>query len=358
MTGHEESTLTDALAAIGEDEELRVRFIALLRHAEVRLARLDFDVREQVTGPIVDALHRRIGQLHKQLASGVDFHFHYRSKIAREFVLAPDSQPDHVWEPQTTRLLLELSRRARHVVVGGAYSGDQAVLLARQIRGEGGIVHCFEPNDDQLAMLKHNAAVNGLDNLKFNRLGLWDRDRAHLHLVGDDSFAHPEPAEAGSDGSFATVTIDSYGRAERIEHLDLIMLDIEGAELAALRGAERYLGQATDRAPHLVFEVHRHYVDWSRGLDNTEICQYLSGFGYHLFAVRDYQSNVPMGHQPIELIRPDETYLEGPPHGFNMLAVKDPAVLANPTFRFVSGVSPKLLKHRDPKLHQPLAGAA
>lgn len=358
MTDANENRLAEALAAIGRDEELRVRLLALLRQAEVRLARLDLDVRETVTGPIVDALHHHAGQLYKRLASGVEFHFHYRSKIAREFVLAPDPWPDHVWEPQTTRLLLELGRTAAHAIIGGAYSGDQAVLLARQIQGRAGIVHCFEPNADQLEMLKLNASVNELDNLKFNRLGLWDRDRAYLHLVGEDSFAHPEPTDAGSEGSFATTTIDSYGRIEKIDHLDLIMLDIEGAELAALRGAERYLSQPKDIAPRVVFELHRHYVDWSRGLDNTEICEYLSGLGYHLFAVRDYQSNVPMGNQPIELIRPDETYLEGPPHGFNMLAVKDTAILANPAFRFVSGVSPKLLKHRDPKLHQPLAGAA
>jgi len=358
MTTADDSKLAAALGAIGRDEELRARFLILLRQVEARLARLDLDVRETVTGPIVDALHRDLGPLQKQLASGVEFHFHYRSKIAREFVLAPDMRPDHVWEPQTTRLLLELGRDAAHAVIGGAYSGDQAVLLARQILKRGGVVHCFEPNADQLAMLKLNARVNGLNNLKFNPVGLWDRDRDHLQLVGDDSFAYPAPAAADAEGAFLTTTIDSYGRLDGIERLGLIMLDIEGAEFAALRGAERYLGQPRDAAPHIVFELHRHYVDWSQGLDSTPICQYLTGLGYQLFAVRDYQSNVPMGNQPIELIRPDETYLEGPPHGFNMLAVKNPVILANPAFRFVSGVSPKLLKHRDPKLHQPLAGAA
>jgi len=358
MTTNPTDELTEALKAIGKDEELRVRFLALLRHAEVRLARPDFDVREQVTGPIVDALHQAIGPMHKQLASGIDFHFHYRSKIAREFVLAPDARPDHVWEPQTTRLLLQLGRKARQVLIGGAYSGDQAILLAREIRGHGGIVHCFEPNTQQMSMLRLNATANGLDNLQFNQLGLWDRDHAMLRLVGDDSFAHPEPAAPGAEDGFATVTINGYGAAQRIEQLDLIMLDIEGAELPALNGADRYLSQSKGRAPNIVFEVHRHYVDWSRGLDDTEICRFLSGFGYHLFAVRDYQSNVPMGRQPIELIRPEQTYLEGPPHGFNMLAVKDETILADPAFRFVSGVSPKLLRHRDPRLHQPQAGAA
>lgn len=358
MTTNPTDRLTEALEAIGKDEELRVRLVAFLREAELRLARPDFDVREQVTGPIVDALHQSIGKMHKRLASGIDFHFHYRSKIAREFVLAPEMQPDHVWEPQTTRLLLQLGEKARHALVGGAYSGDQAILLARQIRGHSGVVHCFEPNTEQMAMLRLNASSNGLNNLRFNQVGLWDRDQATLRLVGEDSFAHPEPAAAGAEDGFATVTINSYGAAQRVEHLDLIMLDIEGAELPALHGAERYLAHPKGKAPNIVFEVHRHYVDWSHGLNETEICRYLAGFGYRLFAVRDYQSNVPMGRQPIELIRPEETYLEGPPHGFNMLAVKDESILANPAFRLVSGVSPKLLRHRDPRLHQPLAGAA
>jgi hypothetical protein len=136
------------------------------------------------------------------------------------------------------------------------------------------------------------------------------------------------------------------------------MLDIEGAELAALKGARAYLGQPPGVAPAVIFEVHRHYVDWSNGLGNTEITRFLKDFGYALFAVRDYQSNVPMADQPIELIRPEHTYLDGPPHGFNMLAVKDEAVLDARQFRFCTGVSPKLLAHRDPQLHQPLAAAA
>lgn len=357
MADLDDQRLADALAAIGRDEELRVRFVSLLRQAEVRLARPDIDIRGSVTGPIVDALHQCLGPLRKRLASGIDFHFHYRSRIAREFVLAQDLKPDHVAEPQTTRLLIQLAWQARHVLVGGAAAGDQAVLMAGQIRATGGIVHCFEPATEALEMLHLNASANELDNLRFNCFGLWDRDRGRLRLAAG-GHAGVEPAAPNAADGFPTTTIDAYGRREKIARFGLLRLDIGGTELQALRGAERYLGQPLDQAPHLVFAVHRRHADWSRGLDNTEICQYLSAFGYHLFAVRDYESNVPMGRQPIELIRPDEIYLEGPLHGFNMLAVKDAAILANPTFRFVSGVSPILLRHSDPKLHQPLAGAA
>jgi hypothetical protein len=189
--------------------------------------------------------------------------------------------------------------------------------------------------------------------MAYNQMGLWDSDDFNLVLVGDDSFAHPEAAASGDPDAFATITINSYGAQHGIDQLGLIMLDIEGAELAALKGADRYLKMPAEQAPDVIFEVHRHYVDWSNGLGNTDIARYLAGFGYTLFAVRDYQSNVPMGDAPVELIRVQDTYLEGPPHGFNMLAVKDEAVLQGPGFRFRKNVSPKLLFHRDPKLHQP-----
>ncbi|MBX6322280.1 MAG: FkbM family methyltransferase [Rhodospirillaceae bacterium] len=345
--------LARALGTIGADEAARAALLARLHEVERRLARPDFDVREQVTGPVVDALHAGLGPLCKRLSNGIEFHFHYRSKIARDFVMSPEPAPDHVWEPQTTKLLIHLGARARHVVIGGAYSGDQAILLARAMRDHGGQCHCFEPNADQMAMLKLNAAANGLDNLVFNEVGLWRSDGDRLVLVGEDSFAHPETARPGDPGAFPTVTIDSYGAARGLDTIGLIMLDIEGAELAALQGADRYLTQPADTAPRLVFEVHRHYVDWSDGLENTEIVRFLRSRGYHLFAVRDYQSNVPMHGEPIELIRPEHTYLEGPPHGFNMLAAKDRAELDGDAFRFCAGVSPKLLRHRDPRLHQP-----
>jgi FkbM family methyltransferase len=349
--------LVEALAAIGRDEELRVRFVALLRQAEVRLARPGFDVRETVTGPIVDALHECLGRMRKRLASGVDFHFHYRSRIARELVLAPDAQPDPVREPQSTRLLLQLARTAKHVLIGGAKGGDQAIPVASAIRGFGG-VQCFAPDPEQMSMLRVNAAANGLDNLRFNHIGLWGRDKALLRPVRQGGVTRLEPVAQKTDASFAATTIAAYGSSQRLDHIELIKLNIAGAELTSLNSAERFLAQSKEKAPNLVFRVHRDHTDWSRGLDNTEICQYLSGFGYHLFAVRDYELNVPMNRHAIELIRPEETYLEGPPHGFNMLAVKEVAILANPMFRFVSGVSPLLLKHRDPRMHQPLAGAA
>jgi FkbM family methyltransferase len=251
---------------------------------------------------------------------------------------------------------VNLAKRAKQVLIGGAYFGDHAVLIAREIAPHGGVVHAFEPNSEQRAMLVRNAELNGLSNIRPRPEGLWSDSSTNLKLVGYDSFASAEVAEAGAEDGFKTVTIADYLKAEDVDDLDLIVVDIEGAELGALKGADRFLARPAGHAPDILFEVHRHYVDWSDGMEATEIARLLTGHGYHLFALRDFNSNYDLAGQPIELIPADAIHLEGPPHGFNMVAVKDPTVFATDAYRIVRHVSPKLLRHKDPRLHHPVGG--
>lgn len=348
--------IAEALALIGRDEALRELFVRACLAAEKQLDRRG-PVRDDVTGPIVDALHRDVGVLRKQLSSGEVLEFPYRSKIAREFVMSEPRVPDHVWEPQTTKLLLRLAEGAKHVLVGGAYFGDHAVLLAKKIAAWGGVCHAFEPNPEQSAMLARNAHLNGLDNLRVLRMGLWGTSNCTLRLVGEDSHAHPELAAEAGEGTFPTVTVDNYLEQQGVPRVDLIMLDIEGGEFEVLKGAQTQLALPETEAPAVVFEVHRHYVDWSAGLDRTDVALFLAAHGYRVFALRDFNANVDLAGKPIELVPADDIYLEGPPHGFNMLAVKGESKLRLlGDYKLCPGVSPKLLAHKDPKLHHPTDG--
>jgi FkbM family methyltransferase len=356
MTCVEAVKLREVLGKIGENEPLRAQFIAAC-HLVESLPENASTPREDLTGPILDALHQHVQVVRKELINGIMFDFYYRSRIARDFIMSRPEKPDHVWEPQTTKLLLQLSAGASNVVVGGAYFGDQAILIADQLqRSGGGVCHAFEPDGDQADMLEHNARLNKLSNVRVNKVGLWSDCLTRLRLAGPDALATAVPVtEAEVDQSFPTITIDEYLRDRNIERVELIMLDLEGGELEALRGARGQLSLPSRVAPHVVFEVHRSYVDWTGGLQNTEIVRYLRDFGYRLYAVRDFQSNFDMRGRPIELVNAETAYLEGPPHGFNMLAVKDTAVIDD-RYKICDGVSPKLLLHRDPKLHYPTDG--
>ena len=343
--------LQQAMLHLGRHPALRSAMLDLLKQAEQRLPYAGA-MRDDVTGPIADALHCDDDRYEKTLADGTRLSFLFRTKIARDFLMSESEHPTHVWEPQTTRLLLDLANGLRgDVVVGGAYFGDQAILVARHLPPERS-VHCFEPNTDQAAMLAGNVELNRLANVRVNRCGLWSHSHARLKLDGFDSFANAVDAAPEDANAFDTVSIDDY-RAEAGLTVGLIQLDIEGAEYGALLGARKTLEQ--DR-PHVVFEVHRHYVDWSRGLAETDICRYLAELGYSIYAVRDFNSHREMGARPIELVPLEKVYLDGPPHGFNMLALQDPARIAGPAYRIVEHVSPKLLAHKDPALHHPLGG--
>jgi FkbM family methyltransferase len=322
-----------------------------LVNVESRFAKT-IPVRDEITGPIIDALHDDSDHYEKSLADGTRFEFLYRTKIARDFLLSRPAQPEHVWEPQTTRLLQYLATRsAGDVLIGGAYFGDHAVLLGRQLKDQGRRVHCFEPNDDQRTMLERNASINELTNLDVHSLGLWSESSKTLRLAGFDSFANAVLVAEGETG-FQTVSIDDY-LAELGRPLGLLMLDIEGAEHQALIGAQRTL--RSDK-PSVVFEVHRDYVDWSHGLCATSICQMLAAESYRLFAVRDFNTNQDMQGRHIELVPAATVHLDGPRHGFNMLAVPAGVALDTSLFRVVDGVSPKLLPHKDPALHHPMDG--
>lgn len=343
--------LQNALYMLGRNEPLRKRLMEFLRDAEKDL-QFNGSVRDEITGPIVDALHDDKDVYEKSLSDGTRFKFLFRTKIARDFLMATQEHPSHVWEPQTTKLLLGLTSGIKgDVIVGGAYFGDQAVLVAKNIKTAGRSIHCFEPNLDQAGMLRENFKMNNLDNVRINTLGLWSESSVRLKLDGFDSFANAVKADADEEG-FETVSIDDYRNQFNLE-IGLIQLDIEGAELGTLRGAAKTIAQCQ---PHIVFEVHRDYVDWSQGLENTELCRLLLDAGYHVFAVRDFNSHYEMAGKPVELIPADKVYLEGPPHGFNMVAVQDATIFTGPGYKIVDNVSPKLLLHKDPALHHPTDG--
>jgi FkbM family methyltransferase len=357
LRGGVQHRILDVLTELGADEKSRSHIVCALKEIEkhVRLP-LNRSIREELTGPLTDALFKDSGIQQKKLKDGTIFSFLYRSKIARDLILSPDDKPDHIFEPQTTKLFLHLAKGARHIVIGGAYAGDHAIVGAKAIARHGGIVHGFEPSDEQRNLLVRNARLNRVSrNVQAVPLGLWDRD-IMLELVGDDAFAHAVPLRGVAEKNaivFPATSIEAYAAKNKVKRIDLILMDIEGSELPALKGTLRFLKQPIGEAPDIIFEVHRYYVDWSKGLGNTEIVKFLRGLGYHVYAVRDFQSNVPMKNCKIELIEPENVYLKGPPHGFNMLAVKDPKTIKGALFRMVKGVSPKLLLHKDPKLHWP-----
>jgi FkbM family methyltransferase len=202
--------------------------------------------------------------------------------------------------------------------------------------------------------LLHHLKINQLSNVVAQRLGLWDSSATKLRLDGHlalaSSIAVDNSETAGETSE--SISIDDYVKAKELRAVELIMLDTEGGEERALNGA----GKTIERdQPNIVFEIHRNFVDWSNGLEQTSIVTFLTSQGYDVFAIRDFHNNYPTGPYPVEIVPVAKVFLEGPPHGFNVLATKDRNLVGRLGLKIVENVSPKLLLEKDPALHFPLS---
>ena len=360
LTSLQNERLAEALARAGQNEQLRESIFETLRQAESQADHGD-RFRNEVRLPIIRSLLRGAKTHRVVLKNGLMFDVGLDSRIEEALLLSANAHPDHVWEPQTTKLLVALGADTRHVILGGAYIGDQALLIARAMSGRnlGGLVHAFEPMQDPFDRLLHHLKINGITNVLARRLALWDQSNVALSLEGAAALASSLPVnEEQKDPRAAvqSITIDDYVDLHRLPSVGLIMLDIEGGEEKVLVGASKTLSRPFPESPDLVFEVHRSYVDWSVGLEKTSVVNFVKSRGYAVFAIRDFHDNYSMAGKTIEIIPVDRVYLEGPPHGFNLLASKDPDLIRRLGLRVVENVSPKLLLHKAPALHHPLGG--
>lgn len=127
------------------------------------------------------------------------------------------------------------------VVDCGAYIGEFTLYAAKAV-GPSGKVIAFEPDPTVVRKLEANIALSGLDNVVIVRKGAWSADGV-LKFVGDSvrgySFMFGEKAEGSVDIPVASID-NELGRLG-VTKVDFIKIDVEGAELELIKGAERTL---------------------------------------------------------------------------------------------------------------------
>jgi FkbM family methyltransferase len=170
--------------------------------------------------------------------------------------------------------VLDAAHPYRAIVDAGAATGLFAVAAA--VSYPAAEIHAFEPSPRQRILLARNARLNGVaSRVTIWPVGLWDSDgtlpfRTHGAL---SSFAPVSMLPRGL--SFAerarVTTLDHWAATTRI---DLIKMDIEGAELEALAGARELL--ARDHPDVLVQAYHPR--DGARTLERCATL--LAGVGY------------------------------------------------------------------------------
>lgn len=192
-------------------------------------------------------------------------------------------EKDGVYEPATSRLLYEVIRPGMRVAECGANCGYHALNIAKAI-GPDGKVWCFEANPELIPILRENLGQNGYaDRTRVINAGIWARDE-YLDFpmldtgLGTASFKKGEQFTRPSTrvARVRAMSLDSFFGES---WLDLIRMDIEGAELEALEGARNLLRRCR---PMLIFEwTHEN----SSPSESALVYDLLMEFGYRIHRI-------------------------------------------------------------------------
>ncbi len=164
------------------------------------------------------------------------------------------------YEPWVAARLAQQAQLGATVVDAGAHLGFHTLALASCV-GPSGRVFAFEPAPTAGALLDRTLRRNHLPQVERLALALSDRQgTATLRQTANAAMNHLVPANPSSTEpqdttQVQTTTLDHWASERALQRLDLLKIDVEGGELALLRGGRQTLEQFR---PTLVCELHSH----------------------------------------------------------------------------------------------------
>ena len=182
---------------------------------------------------------------------------------------------DHIDAAQLTAFMKAI-RPGDTVADVGAFRGTYTVIAAA-MAGPSGTVIAFEPTEINASIITRNLRLNRFaQRVRMERAAVSDRTgTAEFFVWGDASTNALTPQHDASTGiSVPTVALDDYFAEGALPHV--VKIDIEGAEILALRGARRLL------ASEAVILCELHPYAWPGfGTDATELRALLEQNGRH-----------------------------------------------------------------------------
>lgn len=219
-----------------------------------------------------------------------------------------------------------IQRLARAVLPGdgvfvdvGANAGLHTLAVAAHVAA-GGAVVAFEPHPINHCLLVHNLEQNRLRHVVAENLGLAETAST---LIGTANGVGGNWSLASrGDYRFEVhlVRMDDYLRNHPLPRLDMMKIDVEGAEVSVLRGARQTIERFH---PLIVFEVCPSWLEKMQ-TSVSELFAELTGHGYRIH---------PLPHGAISWGRQvtlDDLAGLGPDAFINLIAVPPKSALPHP----------------------------
>ena len=164
----------------------------------------------------------------------------------------------------------------------GAHIGSFSVWAARQ--APQGHVYAYEPNDENFFFLEENKNLNNLANLEIFKLAVSEKDGKASFFNSDHLSMSHSFFETNVENSTTVRTVSLAGilEANKIQHVDYLKIDAEGAEYLILLNAQPEVLNKVDK---ILLEYHD-YLD--HGHHYLDIVKYLEDNGFQVEIARSF----------------------------------------------------------------------
>lgn len=194
------------------------------------------------------------------------------------------------FESETILLIKKFVKKGDIVFDIGANIGMYSILLSRII-GNTGKVYAFEPDPTTAYYLNENLRLNNCQNVVVLQIALSEENGKIILNKPDgsgDSFNYISKIEDENQKNKAieAIRLDDFLIANKIDRIDFVKMDIEGAELLCMKGANEIM--LAKLRPVIVTEV---FEPWCNRFDYTsfELLKFISQYEYRITNYDDHQ---------------------------------------------------------------------
>jgi FkbM family methyltransferase len=181
---------------------------------------------------------------------------------------------------EETAVFLPLLREGMTVLDIGANVGFFSLLIAQRV-GKTGRVYAFEPVPSIFARLKENIALNGFENIVPVQIAISSSSgRANMAVYHGSSSLFRRVS--GEVVEVPIERLDDFVEGEGIERVDAIKLDVEGAELHVIRGADKTIRRFK---PIMMVEINPDTLK-AAGTTPQELFDAIVSYGYKAHVIR------------------------------------------------------------------------
>jgi len=155
-------------------------------------------------------------------------------------------------------------------------------VIASRIVGAKGEVHSFEAIPKICTLLSRSIKINNVKNIYLLNNAIYSKnEKVRFCTMKNSAFSHISKNKTSSQFiEVDAVTLDSL--TENFRRVDLIKMDVEGSEMDAILGGERFIKKFK---PKIIMEVQ----DWSLkefGYSSTDILSFFRNLGYNAYDLK------------------------------------------------------------------------